>query len=117
MIPIAIYLVLVVITYLLEGRINLLKGPDRIGRFIFVIIANIIIKTLVAIYLLKRSPITSSFVTIKQSGSQPIKRTLVVVAIAGIAKVEKVEREKKNSINHYRILSSHHTFCSISFCP
>ena len=84
LIAIAIYLVWILATYLLEGRINLLHKADPTGRFIYVITANIIIGTFVAIWLVKGSIIKAGFVTIKQSGFQPIKRTLVVVAIAGV---------------------------------
>jgi H+/gluconate symporter-like permease len=83
LIPIAIYFVWVLSTNLLEGRTNLLQNPDPIRRFTYTTIANIIIGTFVAICLLKRSLIASRFVTIKQSGFQPIKRTLIVVAITG----------------------------------
>lgn len=63
---------------------NLLHKADPTGRFIYVITANIIIGTSVAIWLVKGSIIKAGFVTIKQSGFQMIKRTLVVVAIAGV---------------------------------
>jgi hypothetical protein len=41
LIPIAIYFLWVLATYLLEGRINLLQNPDSIGRFTYAITANI----------------------------------------------------------------------------
>ncbi|MDQ3838905.1 MAG: hypothetical protein M3297_06515 [Thermoproteota archaeon] len=51
--------------YLLEGRINLLQKPNPIGRLMYTAIANIIIDTVIAIWLLK-PPILQGFVTPKQ---------------------------------------------------
>src|ERR687897_1660389 len=82
-IPIAIYLIWVLATYLLEGRINLLQKPDPQGRFMYVVVANIAIGTVIAIWLLKPS-ISSGFLTIRQLGFQSVKRILIVVTIAGI---------------------------------
>jgi hypothetical protein len=82
-IPIAIYLIWVLATYLLEGRINLLQKPDPLGRLTYAVVANIAIGTVIAIWLLKPS-ISSGFLTIRQLGFQSIKRILIVVTIAGI---------------------------------
>lgn len=82
-VPIAIYLIWFLATYLLEGRINLLQKPDPLGRFTYTVIANIAIGTVIAIWLLKPS-ISSGFLTIKQLGFQSMKRILIVVTIAGI---------------------------------
>ena len=81
--PIAIYLIWILASYLLEGRINLLQKPDAVGRFTYTVIANIAIGTVIAIWLLKPS-ISSGFLTIKQLGFQSMKRILIVVTIAGI---------------------------------
>ena len=59
-IPIAIYLIWVLATYLLEGRINLLQKPDPLGRLTYAVVANIAIGTVIAIWLLKPS-ISSGF--------------------------------------------------------
>ena len=82
-IPIAIYLIWVLATYLLEGRINLLQKPDPLGRLTYAVIANIAIGTVIAIWLLKPS-ISSGFLTIRQLGFQSIKLILIVVIIAGV---------------------------------
>jgi membrane protease YdiL (CAAX protease family) len=82
-IPIAIYLIWVLATYLLEGRINLLQKPDPLGRLTYAVVANIAIGTIIAIWLLKPS-ISSGFLTIRQLGFQSIKRILIVVTIAGV---------------------------------
>jgi hypothetical protein len=80
-IPIIIYLVWVLAAYLLEGRINLLQKPDRLGRTTYAIVANIAIGTVIAIWLLRPS-ISDGFVTTRQLGFRTLKRTLIVVAIA-----------------------------------
>jgi membrane protease YdiL (CAAX protease family) len=82
-IPIAVYLVWILATYLLEGRISLLQNPDPLGRLIYAIVANIAIGTVVAIWLLKPS-ISSRFLTIRQLGFQSLKRILIAVTLAGI---------------------------------
>lgn len=82
-IPIAIYLIWVLATYLLEGRINLLQKPDPLGRLTYAVVTNIAIGTVIAIWLLKPS-ISSGFLTIRQLGFQSMKRILIVVSIAGI---------------------------------
>jgi hypothetical protein len=82
-IPVAVYLVWVLATYLLEGRISLLQKPDPLGRLTYAIVANIAVGTVIAIFLLKSS-ISSRFLTIRQLGFQSLKRILIAVTIAGI---------------------------------
>lgn len=82
-IPVAVYLVWVLATYLLEGRISLLQKPDPLGRLIYAIVANIAIGTVAAIWLLKPS-ISSRFLAIRQLGFQSLKRILITVTLAGI---------------------------------
>lgn len=82
-VPIAIYLIWILATYLLEGRINLLQKPDPLGRFTYAVIANIVIGTVIAIWLLKPS-ISSGVLTIRKLGFQPAKRILIVMTIVGI---------------------------------
>jgi len=48
-----VYVVWSVVTYLLEGRIHLLQRADVIGRFEYVVIANMAIGTVLAIWLLR----------------------------------------------------------------
>jgi hypothetical protein len=83
-VAIGIYLVWILATYLLEGRINLLQKPNPLGRLIYAVIANMIIGTVIAIWLLRPS-ISQRFVTSKQLGFQsPLKRVLIAVVIAGL---------------------------------
>jgi hypothetical protein len=77
----AIYLVWLLATYLLEGRINLVQKPNPLGRLIYAVIANMIIGTVIATWLLKPS-ILQGFVTIQQLGFQsPLKRVIVAVLL------------------------------------
>jgi hypothetical protein len=81
-IAIAIYLVWILATYLLEGRINLLQKPNPVGRLIYAVTANMIIGTVIAIWLLK-PPLLKRFVTPKQLGFQSsAKRVIVAIVIA-----------------------------------
>lgn len=82
-IPVAVYLVWVLATYLLEGRISLLQKPDPVARLIYAIVANIAIGTVAAIWLLKPS-ISSRFLAIRQLGFQSLKRILITITLAGI---------------------------------
>jgi hypothetical protein len=82
-VAIGIYLVWILATYFLEGRINLLQKPNPLGRLIYTVIANMIIGTVIAIWLLRPS-ILQRFVTSKQLGFQsPLKRVVIAVVIAG----------------------------------
>jgi hypothetical protein len=83
LIAITVYIVWLLATYLLEGRINLLQKPNPFGRFTYAIIANILIGTIIAILSLRPS-IKSRFSTLDQLGFQPIRRTLIIAAIAAI---------------------------------
>ena len=63
----ATFLVWTLAMYLLEGRINLLQEPTIAGRFVYVLVANVLIGTLGAIWVL-RSLIDFQFVTVEQAG-------------------------------------------------
>jgi hypothetical protein len=49
LISLYVYVVWSVVTYLLEGRIHLLQRVDFIGRFEYVVIANMVIGTVLAL--------------------------------------------------------------------
>ena len=81
---IAIYLVWLLATYLLEGRIHLLQKPDPLARLIYAVIANMIIGTVIAIWLLRPS-ILQRFVTVEQLGFQwQPKRIIIAIVISGL---------------------------------
>jgi len=80
-----VYVVWSVVTYLLEGRIHLLQRADVIGRFEYVVIANMAIGTVLAIWLLRYYHISSGFISTKQLGFQSVNRRFW--AVVGIASV------------------------------
>lgn len=83
---------------MLEGRINLLKEPDVLGRFTYVITANILIGIILAIYLLNRS-ITSKFSSLNRLGFRSMTRTLLMVTIAVIVGLLLFMVQRPSSLN------------------
>ena len=83
LIPLGAYLVWVLSTHMLEGRISLLQEPDPVGRLIYTIVANILIGVILSIWLLRPS-IKSKFCSLSQLGFRPIKRTLIAVTFASV---------------------------------
>jgi hypothetical protein len=69
------------VTYLLEGRINLLQEPTVAGRYTYVLIANVLIGTFGAVWLL-RSFVSSKLVTLAQLGFRSIPRIIGTGLIA-----------------------------------
>ena len=80
-----VYVVWSIVTYLLEGRIHLLQRVDVIGRIEYVVIANMAIGTVLAIWLLRYYHISSGFISTKQLGFQSVNRRFW--AVVGIASV------------------------------
>jgi hypothetical protein len=78
---IVVYLVWTLATYLLEGRINLLQQPTVAGRYTYVLIANVLIGTIGAIWVI-RSLLSSQWVSLTQMGFRPLGRTVLTMAIA-----------------------------------
>ncbi|HET7283067.1 MAG TPA: CPBP family glutamic-type intramembrane protease [Nitrososphaeraceae archaeon] len=104
-VAIGIYLVWIFATYLLEGRINLLQKPNPLGRLIYAVIANMIIGTVIAIWLLRPS-ILQRFVTIQQLGFQSsLKRVIIAVVIAGLLGFALFVIQKPASLNAIVILN------------
>jgi hypothetical protein len=104
-VAIGTYLVWIFATYLLEGRINLLQKPNPLGRLIYAVIANMIIGTVIAIWLLRPS-ILQRFVTIQQLGFQPsLKRVVIAVVIAGLIGFALFVIQKPASLNAIVILN------------
>jgi hypothetical protein len=104
-VAIGIYLVWIFATYLLEGRINLLQRPNPLGRLIYAVIANMIIGTVIAIWLLRPS-ILQRFVTIQQLGFQSSpKRVITAVVIAGLIGFALFVIQKPASLNAIVILN------------
>ena len=81
---ISVYLVWVIATYMLEGRILTLLRPEAVfERIAYTFVANFLIGTVVAVWVM-RSFLKSGIVTLKQSGFSSIHRTVVAVVVAGI---------------------------------
>ncbi len=84
LLSISLYIIWVIATYLLEGRILTLLRPEAvIDRIIYSIVANIIIGIVVAAFVL-RSFIISKFVTLPQIGFRSFKRTIAAVILVGV---------------------------------
>lgn len=79
---IAVYLVWVLATYLLEGRILTLLRPEAtFDRFVYTIVANIIIGILISAWVLRLS-LSSKVITLENLGFRSIPRTIIAVVIA-----------------------------------
>ena len=83
LLSLAVYLVWTIATYLLEGRINLLQQPTIGGRYVYVLVANVLVGTVGAIWAL-RWLLASQFVTVAQAGFRSLRRTLVVAVIGAV---------------------------------
>ena len=104
-IAVIIYLIWILATYLLEGRINLLQTPNPFARLIYAVIANMIIGTVIAIWLLK-PPILQRFVSPKQLGFQSsAKRVIIAVVVAGLVGFALFIIQKPASLNPIVILN------------
>lgn len=76
----SVFVLWTIATYLLEGRINLLQQPTIGGRYVYVLVANVLIGTMGALWVL-RWLLTSQFVTLAQVGFRSLRRTLVIAVI------------------------------------
>lgn len=81
LLSIAVYLVWTLATYLLEGRINLLQQPTIAGRYTYVLIANVLIGTIGAIWVI-RLLMRSNLLSLVQIGFRPFGRTVLTMLIA-----------------------------------
>lgn len=78
-----VYLLWTIATYLMEGRLNLLQEPTIGGRYVYVLVANVLIGTVGAIWAL-RWLLASQIVTVAQVGFRSLRRTLVVAVIGAV---------------------------------
>lgn len=82
-IALGLYLVWTSATYLLEGRTNLLITGDPLGRLVYALVANLLIGTvlgLLAVRVFRRE----AGIPRDSLGFQPLARTLVSIAVAGV---------------------------------
>jgi hypothetical protein len=78
-----VYLLWIITTYLLEGRILTLLRPEAVvDRIAYTVIANIFVGILVAAWVL-RSSLISGFVSPEQIGIRSLCHTLTAAVIAG----------------------------------
>lgn len=78
------YLIWVMATFLLEGRILTLLRPEAVAdRVVYALVANILAGSLLAL-LVVRHAIKMDITSLSSSGFQPLKRTLLAIGIAGI---------------------------------
>src|SRR5687768_11921752 len=80
-IALGVYLAWVVATYLLEGRINLLHQPDSLSWVVYVVVANILIGTVIALFAMQLA-LKSRLVTLPQLGLRSPDHTLKFGALA-----------------------------------
>ena len=78
---VALYLIWTFATYLLEGRINLLQQPTVVGRFSYVLIANVLIGTIGAFWVLQFR-LSSQAARLAQLGLQSGRRTMLTILAA-----------------------------------
>ncbi|HNL85837.1 MAG TPA: hypothetical protein PLM60_05085 [Methanoregulaceae archaeon] len=76
------YLVWVIVTYLLEGRILTLLRPEAvIDRTAYTLIANILIGIILALLVIRKAERTR-LISLESAGFRPLKRTIIAVIIA-----------------------------------
>jgi hypothetical protein len=77
----AVYVLWVVATYLLEGRIHTLLRPEaRFDRFIYTVVANVVVGIAVASMLIRRL-VAARFIELRQAGFSSLPRSLAAVAV------------------------------------
>ena len=79
----AVFLLWTITTYLLEGRINLLQQPTVGGRYVYVLVANVLIGTVGALWVL-RWLLILQVVTVAQVGFRSLRRTGVVAVVGAV---------------------------------
>ncbi|MCM2466853.1 hypothetical protein [Methanoculleus oceani] len=82
-IAVALYLVWVFATWLLEGRILLLQNPDPTGRLIYAVVANIVIGTLITLVAI-RAFLSAGILSPDRTGFRPVPYAVGAVLLAGI---------------------------------
>ncbi len=81
---VSVYLLWVIATYLLEGRILTLLRPEAAAdRIVYTVIANFLVGIIIAAWVLNSSLI-SGFVSPEQMGFRSLRHALAAVVIAGV---------------------------------
>ncbi len=81
---ISVYLLWVIATYLLEGRILTLLRPEAAAdRIVYTVIANFLVGIIIAAWVL-RSSLILGFVSPEQMGFRSLRYTILAAVIAGV---------------------------------
>jgi hypothetical protein len=81
---ISIYLLWVIATYMLEGRILTLLRPEAAAdRIVYTVIANFLVGIIIAAWAL-HSSLISGFASLEQTGFRSLRHALVSAVIAGV---------------------------------
>lgn len=79
-----VYLIWIIATYLLEGRILTLLRPEAlVDRIAYTVTANIFVGIIIAAWVL-RSSLISGFISPEQIGLRSIRYTLTAVVLSGV---------------------------------
>lgn len=78
-----VYIIWVLATYLLEGRVNLLQRGDSIERALYAVIANMVIGIGLSAWLFRRV-VRSGVADAEALGFRTARRTLIAVVVAAI---------------------------------
>ena len=82
-IALVMYLIWTFATYILEGRILLLNTGDPLSRFVYALIANILIGIVIIVFIINQFR-TGDRIPREYFGFQPLKRTVISVLVAFI---------------------------------
>lgn len=78
------YLLWVLATYLLEGRILTLLRPEAdVDRVIYTVVANIIIGSILALIVVRHA-LDTRITSLDSSGFRPFGKTIIAIVIAGV---------------------------------
>src|SRR5512139_2900693 len=76
------YLVWVIVTYLLEGRILTLLRPEAVtARMVYVLVANILVGIILALWVIRKA-MGTELISLESAGYRPLKRSILAVIIA-----------------------------------
>ncbi|RPH34991.1 hypothetical protein EHM92_07025 [bacterium] len=78
---VAVYSLWTVATYLLENRMNLYQRPTVAGRYTYVLVANVALGTIGAVWVI-RSLLRSGFLTPKDVGFRSVGRIAISILVA-----------------------------------
>lgn len=99
-----LYLVWVIATWMLEGRTGLTLRPDPIGRAEYVLIANVGVGIVLAVWVL-HSFVSTRNVVLDQLGFRSVRRTLIAIVIAALVATIVFILQKPRSLDPIVVLN------------